>query len=164
MGLHIFVSLIRSCLRQSASLIKRCSSPIGSTFSWGALLFYRWGAHFYQRGAPFLGFAAVLQERCSVFMGVCIFVSMRLSTFGLESPPPPNHHKITTTSSDVVRRLSIRLIIYLDDMILLNQSRESHRDSPAYGFSSSWDLWSTGTSRIRWPNSAWYIWDSEYIQ
>ena len=32
------------------------------------------------RGAPFLGSAAVLQERCSVFRGVCIFVSMRLST------------------------------------------------------------------------------------
>ena len=78
MGLHI-VSLIRICLWQSASLIKRCSSPIGSTFSWGALLFYRWGAQFYQRGAPFLGSAAVLQERFSVFRGVCIFVSMRLS-------------------------------------------------------------------------------------
>ena len=51
-----------------------------TTFSKGGLLFNRWGTQFYWRGAPFLGSAAVLQERRSVFREVRIFVSPRLST------------------------------------------------------------------------------------
>ena len=67
--------------------VTRCSSPIEPHFLKGGLLFNRWGAQFYWRGAPFLGSAAVLQERRSVFRGVRIFVSPRLSNMQVLKTP-----------------------------------------------------------------------------